>query len=164
MTVTASAYDFEAIDIQGHTVALADYRGKVLLIVNTASACGFTPQLSGLESLHRTYSHQGLVVLGFPCNQFGGQEPGDENTIAQFCSLNHGVSFPLMRKVDVNGPKAPPLYQWLTQAAPGLLGTRSIKWNFTKFLIGRDGQPIARFAPQDTPGSMAKAIESALNN
>lgn len=161
-TNTPCVYDFEATSIQGHPVALADYRGKVLLIVNTASACGFTPQLSGLETLQQTYAHQGLVVLGFPCNQFGGQEPGDEASIAQFCSLNHGVSFPLMAKVAVNGPQALPLYQWLTRVAPGLLGTRSIKWNFTKFLVGRDGQTVTRFAPQDTPASLDKAIEVAL--
>ena len=153
---------FTAERLQGGTQSLADYDGKVLLIVNTASKCGFTPQYAGLEALYKTYSAQGLVVLGFPCNQFGGQEPGDEHTIAQFCTLNHGVSFPLMSKIDVNGPKALPLYQWLAQTAPGLLGTRSIKWNFTKFLVGRDGQTVARFAPQDTPASLAKAIEAAL--
>ena len=161
-TQPRSVYDFEAINIDGQPVALSAYRGRVLLIVNTASGCGFTPQLSGLEALYKTYSAQGLVVLGFPCNQFGGQEPGDEHTIAQFCTLNHGVSFPLMSKIDVNGPKALPLYQWLAQTAPGLLGTRSIKWNFTKFLVGRNGQTVARFAPQDTPASLAKAIEAAL--
>ena len=161
-TQPRSVYDFEAINIDGQPVALSAYRGQVLLIVNTASGCGFTPQRSGLEALYKTSSAQGLVVLGFPCNQFGGQEPGDEHTIAQFCTLNHGVSFPLMSKIDVNGPKALPLYQWLAQTAPGLLGTRSIKWNFTKFLVGRDGQTVARFAPQDTPASLAKAIEAAL--
>ena len=161
-TQPRSVYDFDAINIDGQPVALSAYRDQVLLIVNTASGCGFTPQLSGLEALYKTYSAQGLVVLGFPCNQFGGQEPGDEHTIAQFCTVNHGVSFPLMSKIDVNGPKALPLYQWLAQTAPGLLGTRSIKWNFTKFLVGRDGQTVARFAPQDTPASLAKAIEAAL--
>ena len=154
--------DFNAHSTDGHSVPLRQYAGQVLLIVNTASACGFTPQLAGLQALHQQYAAQGLVVLGFPCNQFGGQEPGDEHTIAQFCTLNHGVSFPLMSKIDVNGPKALPLYQWLAQTAPGLLGTRSIKWNFTKFLVGRDGQTVARFAPQDTPASLAKAIEAAL--
>ena len=161
-TQPRSVYDFEAINIDGQPVALSASQGQVLLIVTTASGCGFSPQLSGLEALYKTYSAQGLVVLGFPCNQFGGQEPGDEHTIAQFCTLNHGVSFPLMSKIDVNGPKALPLYQWLAQTAPGLLGTRSIKWNFTKFLVGRDGQTVARFAPQDTPASLAKAIEAAL--
>ena len=155
-------YDFEALSIDGKPVSLKQFQGKAMLIVNTASACGFTPQFAGLEKLHETYGAKGLVVLGFPCNQFGGQEPGDEHTIAQFCTLNHGVSFPLMSKIDVNGPKALPLYQWLAQTAPGLLGTRSIKWNFTKFLVGRDGQTVARFAPQDTPASLAKAIEAAL--
>ena len=155
-------YGFNSATLAGQALSLADYEGRVLLLVNTASECGFTPQYAGLESLYRKYGSRGFVVIGFPCNQFGGQEPGDEHTIAQFCTLNHGVSFPLMSKIDVNGPKALPLYQWLAQTAPGLLGTRSIKWNFTKFLVGRDGQTVARFAPQDTPASLAKAIEAAL--
>ena len=154
--------DFAASLPGGEQASLADKAGKVLVVVNTASKCGFTPQYAGLETLWKRYRDQGFEVLAFPCNQFGGQEPGDEHTIAQFCTLNHGVSFPLMSKIDVNGPKALPLYQWLAQTAPGLLGTRSIKWNFTKFLVGRDGQTVARFAPQDTPASLAKAIEAAL--
>ncbi len=157
-----SAHDFEALDIQGKPVRLADHAGRVLLIVNTASGCGFTPQLSGLEALHRQFGPQGLVVLGFPCNQFGGQEPGSNSDIAEFCGLNFDVTFPLMGKIDVNGDHALPLYRWLSAEAPGILGTRGIKWNFTKFLVGRDGQVIARFAPQDAPASLAQAIEKAL--
>ncbi len=158
----STVYDFEAKDIQGQTVPLERYRGQVLLIVNTASQCGFTPQLNGLEALHQTYGSQGLVVLGFPCNQFGGQEPGSDSEIAESCSLNFNTHFPLMGKINVNGSDAHPLYQWLTREAPGLLGSRSIKWNFTKFLVGRDGRVLKRFAPQDTPASLAQAIENAL--
>ncbi|GAB4405478.1 MAG: glutathione peroxidase [Rhodoferax sp.] len=157
-----SVYDFEALSIEGKRVSLADYRGKVLLVVNTASACGFTPQLAGLQSLHERLGPRGLVVLGFPCNQFGGQDPAPEAQIAQFCARNYGVSFPMMAKVEVNGPQAHPLFRWLCEAAPGLLGSRSIKWNFTKFLIGRDGQPIRRYAPTDTPQSLSRDIEDAL--
>ena len=156
------AYDFEAQDINGKTVALKQYAGKLLLIVNTASSCGFTPQYKGLQALHETYASRGLVVLGFPCNQFGAQESGNEDEIASFCEMNFGVSFPLMSKVDVNGASATPLYQWLCEQAPGLLGSKSIKWNFTKFLVGRDGRVIKRYAPQDTPQSLAKDIEAAL--
>ena len=156
------AYDFEAQDINGKTVALKQYAGKLLLIVNTASSCGFTPQYKGLQALHETYASRGLVVLGFPCNQFGAQESGNEDEIASFCEMNFGVSFPLMSKVDVNGASAAPLYQWLCEQAPGLLGSKSIKWNFTKFLVGRDGRVIKRYAPQDTPQSLAKDIEAAL--
>ena len=156
------AYDFEAQDINGKTVALKQYAGKLLLIVNTASSCGFTPQYKGLQALHETYESRGLVVLGFPCNQFGAQESGNEDEIASFCEMNFGVSFPLMSKVDVNGASATPLYQWLCEQAPGLLGSKSIKWNFTKFLVGRDGRVIKRYAPQDTPQSLAKDIEAAL--
>ena len=156
------AYDFEAQDINGKTVALKQYAGKLLLIVNTASSCGFTPQYKGLQALHETYESRGLVVLGFPCNQFGAQESGNEDEIASFCEMNFGVSFPLMSKVDVNGASAAPLYQWLCEQAPGLLGSKSIKWNFTKFLVGRDGYVIKRYAPQDTPQSLAKDIEAAL--
>ena len=156
------AYDFEAQDINGKTVALKQYAGKLLLIVNTASSCGFTPQYKGLQALHETYESRGLVVLGFPCNQFGAQESGNEDEIASFCEMNFGVSFPLMSKVDVNGASAAPLYQWLCEQAPGLLGSKSIKWNFTKFLVGRDGHVIKRYAPQDTPQSLAKDIEAAL--
>jgi glutathione peroxidase len=133
-----------------------------MLIVNTASACGFTPQFAGLEALYKTYGERGLVVLGFPCNQFGGQDPASNDKIAEFCQLNYGVSFPMMAKVDVNGAAAHPLYQWLCAEAPGLLGTKAIKWNFTKFLVGKDGQVLKRYAPTDTPASLAKDIEAAL--
>ena len=155
-------YDFEARAIDGKTVPLKKYQGKVLLIVNTASACGFTPQFGGLEQLHQQYGKKGLVVLGFPCNQFGAQDPGSNDEIAQFCQLNFGVSFPMMAKIDVNGPDADPLYQWVTKEAPGLLGSTAIKWNFTKFLVGKDGQVIKRYAPNDEPAKLAKDIEAAL--
>ncbi|WP_311223193.1 MULTISPECIES: glutathione peroxidase [unclassified Acidovorax] len=155
-------YDFEAQPMSGPPVPLAQYQGRVLLIVNTASACGFTPQFAGLEELHKRYAESGLVVLGFPCNQFGKQDPGSNDEIAGFCQLNYGVSFPVMAKIDVNGTQASPLYRWLTAEAPGLLGTKAIKWNFTKFLIGRDGQVIRRYAPTDKPQSLAKDIEAAL--
>jgi glutathione peroxidase len=134
----------------------------VLLIVNTASACGFTPQFAGLEKLHQTYAAQGLKVLGFPCNQFGRQDPGSDAEIGAFCQQNYGVTFQMMRKIEVNGEGAHPLYQWLCAEAPGLLGSKAIKWNFTKFLVGRDGQVIRRYAPQDAPAKLAKAIEQAL--
>ncbi|TCP07606.1 glutathione peroxidase [Caldimonas thermodepolymerans] len=158
----ASIYDFQATGIDGTPVSLADHRGKVLLIVNTASRCGFTPQFAGLEQLWRDCRDRGLVVLGFPCNQFGHQDPGSEAEIASFCALNYGVSFPMMSKVEVNGPNAHPLYRWLTEAAPGVLGTRAIKWNFTKFLVGRDGQVIRRYAPTDKPEALRADIERAL--
>jgi glutathione peroxidase len=158
----ASVYDFEATRIDGKTVKLDAFHGKPMLIVNTASACGFTPQFAGLEKLHQTYGARGLVVLGFPCNQFGAQDPGPNESIAEFCQLNYGVSFPMMAKIDVNGPKAAPLYQWLSAEAPGLLGSKAIKWNFTKFLVGRDGQVLKRYAPTDTPASLAGDIEAAL--
>jgi glutathione peroxidase len=157
-----SIYDFEAQQIKGESVALSVYRGQVLLIVNTASACGFTPQFAGLEKLHQTYGERGLAVLGFPCNQFGGQDPASNDKIAEFCQLNYGVSFPMMAKIDVNGAQAHPLYTWLCAEAPGLLGTKAIKWNFTKFLVGRDGQVLKRYAPTDTPASLVRDIEAAL--
>lgn len=157
-----TVYDFEASSIGGKPVPLSDFRGKVLLIVNTASACGFTPQFAGLEELHKEYADKGLAVLGFPCNQFGSQDPGSNEEIGQFCQVNYGVSFPMMAKIDVNGDKAAPLYKWLTAEAPGLLGTKAIKWNFTKFLVGRDGEVISRYAPTDTPASLRKDIEKAL--
>ena len=157
-----TVYDFEALTINGKSVPLSQYRGKPLLIVNTASACGFTPQFAGLEELHKTYGKRGLVVLGFPCNQFGAQDKGSNDEIAEFCQLNYGVSFPMMAKIDVNGGDAHPLYQWLSAEAPGLLGTKAIKWNFTKFLVGKDGQVLKRYAPTDTPKSMADDIEAAL--
>ncbi len=157
-----SIYDFEALGIDGQPVPLSRYRGQVLLIVNTASACGFTPQFTGLEKLHQQYGTQGLAVLGFPCNQFASQDPGDDNQIASFCQKNYGVSFQMMSKIKVNGDDAHPLYRWLTTEAPGILGSKAIKWNFTKFLIGRDGRVIKRYAPQDTPEKIAKDIEAAL--
>ena len=157
-----TVYDFEAQSINGKPVALKQFKGKVLLIVNTASACGFTPQFGGLEKLHETYADQGLVVLGFPSNQFGAQDPGSNDEIASFCQLNYGVSFPMMAKIDVNGAQAAPLYQWLSQEAPGLLGSKAIKWNFTKFLVGRDGRVIRRYAPMDTPAKLSADIEAAL--
>lgn len=157
-----SIYDFEALSIDGKSVPLKKYEGKPMLIVNTASACGFTPQFAGLEKLHATYGKKGLVVLGFPCNQFGAQDKGSNDEIAEFCQLNYGVSFPMMAKIDVNGADAHPLYQWMAKEAPGLLGTKAIKWNFTKFLIGRDGQVIKRYAPTDTPQSLAEDIEAVL--
>lgn len=157
-----TVYDFEALQINGQPVPLSQFRGQVMLIVNTASACGFTPQFAGLEELHETYGNKGLVVLGFPCNQFGAQDAGSNDEIAEFCQLNYGVSFPMMAKIDVNGTQAHPLYQWLTQEAPGLLGSKAIKWNFTKFLIGKDGAVLKRYAPTATPASLAKDIETAL--
>ena len=157
-----TAYDFEAQQIDGRTVPLKQFEGRAMLIVNTASACGFTPQFGGLQKLHEQYGARGLVVLGFPCNQFGAQDPGSNEEIAGFCQLNYGVSFPMMAKIDVNGSAAHPLYQWLTKEAPGLLGSTGIKWNFTKFLVGKDGQVIKRYAPQDPPEALAKDIEAAL--
>ena len=157
-----SLYDFDAQSIDGKPVPLKQYEGKPLLIVNTASACGFTPQFGGLEKLHQAYGARGLVVLGFPCNQFGSQDPGSNDEIASFCQLNYGVSFPMMGKIDVNGAQAHPLYQWLTAEAPGLLGSKAIKWNFTKFLVGKDGQVLKRYAPQDAPAKLAGDIEAAL--
>jgi glutathione peroxidase len=161
-TSPASIYDFSATGIDGQPVDLAQFRGQVLLVVNTASACGFTPQFAGLEALHQSYGAQGLAVLGFPCNQFGAQDKGSNGEIASFCQLNYGVSFPMMAKIEVNGAGADPLYQWLTAEAPGLLGTRFIKWNFTKFLVGRDGRVLKRYAPTDTPQSLQKDIAAAL--
>ncbi|MFM8756290.1 MAG: glutathione peroxidase [Limnohabitans sp.] len=158
----STVYDFEALGIDGQPVALSQFRGQVLLIVNTASACGFTPQFGGLEKLHQRYGAQGLAVIGFPCNQFGGQDPGDNAQIASFCQKNYGVSFPMMAKIEVNGAHAHPLFQWLTGEAPGILGSKAIKWNFTKFLVGRDGQVIGRYAPMDAPEKIAKDIEAAL--
>ena len=158
----ASIYDFSVKDIHGKTVRLDRYKGKVLLIVNTASKCGFTPQYEGLEELYREYKDRGFEVLAFPCNQFGAQEPGDAAEIANFCSLTYDVSFPMFAKIDVNGANAAPRYQWLAVEAPGLLGSKAIKWNFTKFLVGKDGAVIKRYAPQDAPASMAKDIEAAL--
>jgi glutathione peroxidase len=155
-------YQFSATNINGETVSLEDYRGKVLLIVNTASQCGFTPQFRGLEALYQTYKSRGLVILGFPCNQFGQQEPGDSQEIASFCELNYGVSFPMFEKIDVNGNKAHPLFEYLKTAAPGILGFNAIKWNFSKFLVSRDGKVFKRYASIDTPAGMNKDIERLL--
>lgn len=157
-----TVYDFTTRQIDGQEIALSQFRGKVLLIVNTASQCGFTPQFGDLQALHERYAAQGLSVLGFPCNQFGAQDPGADSAIASFCQRNYGVSFPMMAKIDVNGSAAHPLYQWLKAQAPGLLGSQAIKWNFTKFLVGRDGQVIRRYAPLDKPASLAGDIEAAL--
>ncbi len=159
---TQSIYDFEAESIDGKPAAFSTQRGKVLLIVNTASACGFTPQFAGLEQLAKDYADRGLVVVGFPCNQFGAQDSGSNEEIANFCQVNYGVSFPMMAKVEVNGDDAHPLWKWLTAQAPGMLGTTSVKWNFTKFLIGRDGRPIKRYAPTDKPEALRADIEAAL--
>jgi glutathione peroxidase len=158
----SSIYEFQAQSIEGKPVPLSKYRGQPMLIVNTASACGFTPQFTGLEQLHQTYGERGLVVLGFPCNQFGNQDPGSNGEIATFCQRNYGVSFQMMSKIDVNGSDAHPLYRWLAAEAPGLLGSKAIKWNFTKFLIGKDGTVLKRYAPQDAPEKLAKDIEAAL--
>ncbi len=157
-----SVYDFEAQTITGQSVKLDQYKGKVVLIVNTASKCGFTPQFEGLEALWKACEAKGVVILGFPCNQFGSQDPGSNSEIASFCQLNYGVSFPMMAKVDVNGPAAHPLYKWLVKEAPGILGTKSIKWNFTKFLVGKDGQVIGRYAPTDKPAGLKADIDRAL--
>ena len=158
----STVYDFEAQTINGESVKLDQYRGQVLLIVNTASKCGFTPQFEGLEKLWQSHGPKGLAVLGFPCNQFGGQDPGANDEIASFCQLNYGVSFPMMAKIDVNGADATPLYRWLAAEAPGLLGSKAIKWNFTKFLIGRDGRVLGRYAPTDAPKSLIDDVEKAL--
>jgi glutathione peroxidase len=155
-------YDFEALSIDGKPAHLSTQRGKVLLIVNTASACGFTPQFAGLEALWEKYRDQGLVIVGFPSNEFAGQDPGSNDEIASFCQVNYGVSFPMMAKVQVNGAEAHPLWQWLKAQAPGLLGSKAVKWNFTKFLVGRDGQVIRRYAPTDTPESIETDIQAAL--
>jgi glutathione peroxidase len=157
-----SLHQITARRLDGTERDLSEFRGKVLLIVNVASRCGFTPQYAGLEALHRKYQDRGFAVLGFPCNQFGAQDPGSNDEIAQFCQLNYGVSFPMMSKVDVNGPSAHPLYKWLTTEAPGLLGSKAIKWNFTKFLVGKDGQVLKRYGPQEPPAALTKDVEAAL--
>jgi glutathione peroxidase len=158
----STIHDFDAVTIAGSSFDFSAHRGQVLLVVNTASACGFTPQFAGLEALWKEYGARGLVVVGFPSNEFGGQDPGSNTEIASFCQLNYGVSFPMMAKVKVNGGEAHPLWQWLKAEAPGLLGTELIKWNFTKFLVGRDGRVVRRYAPNDTPASLRKDIEQAL--
>jgi glutathione peroxidase len=155
-------YDIEAQTIDGANKSLRDYAGKALLIVNVASKCGFTPQYKGLEALYEKYADRGLVVLGFPCNQFGAQEPGSESEIAAFCSTTYGVNFPMFAKIEVNGEKTHPLYKQLKHDAPGLLGSEAIKWNFTKFLVDRSGKVVRRYAPTDTPQSIEKDIEALL--
>jgi glutathione peroxidase len=157
-----SVHEFAVKDIKGKEQSLAQYKDKVLLIVNVASKCGFTPQYKGLEELYEKYKDKGLVILGFPCNQFGHQEPGNEEEIASFCSLNYGVSFPMFAKVDVNGKEAAPLYQHLKESKPGLLGTEAIKWNFTKFLVDKQGQVVDRFAPNAEPSSLVTQVEKLL--
>jgi len=157
-----SLYEFEAKTINGASLPFSKYTDKVLLIVNTASQCGFTPQFKGLETLHKNLSTKGLVIIGFPCNQFGSQDPGSNAEIESFCQSNYGVSFQMMEKIDVNGKSTHPVYEWLKKQAPGILGSEAIKWNFTKFLIDRNGQVIKRYAPQDNPESIAKDIEKLL--
>ncbi|MFN9805888.1 MAG: glutathione peroxidase [Betaproteobacteria bacterium] len=158
----STVYEFSATTIDGKPRSLSDYRGKVLLVVNTASKCGFTPQYKGLEAIYRQFKDRGFAVLGFPCNQFGAQEPGEDASIAEFCERNFGVSFPLFAKVDVNGADAHPLFKHLTSEKKGLLGSSAIKWNFTKFLIGKDGSVIERYAPTTAPEDLIKDIEKAL--
>jgi glutathione peroxidase len=162
-----AVYEFSAPllseTVAGHAVSLDEFRGQVLLIVNTASKCGNTPQYAGLEQLYRTYKERGFTVLGFPCNQFGGQEPGSAAQIASFCERNYGVSFPLFAKIEVNGPHAHPLYQFLKKAKPGIFGTERIKWNFTKFLIDRQGSVVCRYAPATQPKALAAAVEGLLD-
>ncbi len=155
-------YEYQATRITGEVSSIADYKGQVLLIVNTASKCGFTPQFTGLEAIYEKYKDQGFAVLGFPCNQFLNQDPGNEAEIASFCSLNYGVSFPMFAKIDVNGPGAHPLFQHLAAEAPGLLGSQKVKWNFTKFLVSRDGRVLDRYAPTTKPEDLVKDIEKAL--
>lgn len=157
-----SFYDFSAKTIDGQDAPLTDYQDKVILVVNTASKCGFTPQYEGLEALYRKYKDRGLVILGFPCDQFGHQEPGDEDEIKNFCSLTYDVTFPMFAKVEVNGDNAHPLYKHLKQEQPGLLGSKGIKWNFTKFLIDKSGEVVKRYAPTDKPAALGKDIEALL--
>lgn len=160
--MSSSLYEHHLTTLDGKSTTLAEHAGKVLLIVNTASQCGFTPQYKGLETLYQKWKDRGFVVLGFPCNQFGHQEPGDAEQISSFCEKNYGVSFPMFEKIDVNGDSAHPLYRDLKKQAKGILGTEAIKWNFTKFLVDRSGQVVTRFAPTDTPESLEKDIEKLL--
>tara|TARA_B100001079_G_scaffold241698_1_gene227340 strand:+ start:241 stop:723 length:483 start_codon:yes stop_codon:yes gene_type:complete len=158
----SNIYEFDCKNAQGNAVSLSEYRNKVLLIVNTASKCGFTPQYEGLNNLHLKYSDKDFSVLGFPCNQFGKQEPGTNQEIQEFCSINFQIEFPVFGKIDVNGPTADPLYQYLTEKKPGLLGSKNIKWNFTKFLVDQNGNVIARFAPKTKPEDIEKKINALL--
>lgn len=155
-------HDFTCTTIDGQSRPLSDFKGKVVLIVNTASKCGFTPQFKGLEALYKDYRDKGLEILGFPCNQFGHQDPGSNDEISQFCELNYGVSFPMFQKIEVNGDNAHPLFKHLKEQAPGLLGTQAIKWNFTKFLVDKNGKVVDRYAPTDTPEKIAKDIAKLL--
>ena len=161
-SLTSSIYDIPLVDIDGKTTTLSSYKNKVLLIVNVASKCGFTRQYSGLEELHQTYHSKGLVVLGFPCNQFGSQEPGSDDDIKQFCELNYGVSFPISAKIDVNGPDEDPLFTYLKNEARGVLGSKAIKWNFTKFVVDRDGKVRGRYAPVTKPDALQKIIDPII--
>jgi glutathione peroxidase len=160
--MSASIYDFSTTSLEGQPINFSDFKGKAMLIVNTASKCGFTPQYQGLQELHEKYGDRGLVVFGFPCNQFGAQEPGSTEEIQSFCQTRFGVSFPLSQKVEVNGANAHPLYQYLVKAKPGMLGLKDIKWNFTKFLVDQQGRVIKRYAPTDQPADIAKDIEALL--
>ena len=160
--MATSLYDFDAVNIHGKPAHFSAHKGKVVLIINTASACGFTPQFAGLEKLWKDCADRGLVVVGFPSNEFGAQDPGSDPQISSFCELNYGVSFPMMAKTHVNGSSAHPLWRWLKAEKPGLLGSQAIKWNFTKFLVGRDGQVLKRYAPTDTPQSLRSDIDKAL--
>ena len=160
--MSTTVYDFTAKSLSGEDVPLANFRGQVLLIVNTASKCGFTPQYEGLETLYQKLHPAGLTVLGFPCNQFGGQEPGSESEIGAFCQKNYGVSFPMFAKIDVNGEAAHPLYQFLKKDLKGVLGTEAIKWNFTKFLIDKNGEPVARYAPSTKPEDLEEPVKKLL--
>jgi len=160
--MSTNVYGFSAKTISGQEISLKDYAGKIILVVNTASKCGFTPQYKGLEKLYKDYKDQGLVILGFPCNQFGQQEPGSGSQISEFCELNFGVSFPIFDKVDVNGPEAHPLFNFMTREKPGILGIKKIKWNFTKFLINRQGEVVQRFAPTVTPEKIESKIKKWL--
>lgn len=160
--MAASIYDFEAKNINGETVSLSQYQGKTLLIVNVASKCGFTPQYKEMEEIYRQYKDQGLEILAFPCNQFGAQEPGDAEEIKNFCSLNYDVSFPMFHKVDVNGDNTAPVFSFLKESLPGILGSKAVKWNFTKFLVDKNGNPKARYAPTDKPTDILKDIKEIL--
>jgi glutathione peroxidase len=160
--MSSNLHSFSVQTASGTNQSLEQYKGQVVLVVNVASKCGFTPQYKGLEELYTKFKDKGFVILGFPCNQFGAQEPGKDSEIQEFCQMNYGVTFPVMAKIDVNGSEADPVYQWLKQSAPGILGTEMIKWNFTKFLVGKDGQVLKRYAPNDEPKDIAEDVEKAL--
>lgn len=162
MKTKENLYEYEVISASGETVPLSKYKGQVALVVNVASKCGFTPQYKGLEELYKKYKDQGFVILGFPCNQFGTQEPGNDSEIQQFCSLTYNVSFPIMSKIEVNGTNTAPVYNFLKSSAPGIFGTESIKWNFTKFLVGKDGKVVNRYAPNTDPADIETDIKKAL--